>query len=467
MRKIGQFSILELILLKVLIGMTNVDLAQAFSKHINEKGNQVLDVCVSIEDLLQFLMNDENGNLPDIILMSTDVASKLSDKRLEFLADCIVTIRDRFPKIKFIILANEKAGHPFLAELVSIGIYNIFLTSSKKISLDELLETAENPLTFSEIKFLRVVNKEIPWRRGSLQSQPNEVQINITKKYENGDQLREEPNRKPILSPKVGEFREASLLNHIDEEDFLQEYLPTKEKEKVVIQDKIIGAVFVGIVGVEKNTGSTHLSLLLANFLNNRGLRVAVIEANNSNDFFSVEYVYEGGRGYTSKKEMFNIDGIDHYKSIGKLNFSELVHQYDFIILDIGQKENTQYFEEFFRAHIKIVTSHASEWKRDKLMDFLLSYQEYDQQNWHLVLPFADSQTLEDIEKETLLFPYSIPTHSDPYQRSEELNMVFEDMLQENLPTLQGAAKQSAVWLYGGLSILVLVFIVIAITFFK
>lgn len=450
--------------MNVLIAMANEQVAEAFSKHIKEREHHVPEVCVSIEDLIEYLMNEEKGKLnpPDAILMSSDIAQKMEDRRLEFLSNCLLTIREVFPNVQFIILATEKVGHPFLSELVSIGIYNIFLTTTKKYKVAELLDSIKTPKTFTDVKELREIDTSIPWRNPHSQQQPQKIEI--ATRYEKSTKQSEKrndinPEKKQI---KVDNGKE-DFLSLIDEEDLLFE-IPVKEK--IIVQQRLVGAVFIGVVGVEANTGSTHTSLLLANFLNNRGLNVALIEANNSNHLFEIEYVYEGGKGFTSTQNHFNIKGIDHYKGINQLNISDLIHQYDFIILDIGWNDNTDYFEEFFRSHLKIVTAHGTEWKRKNLLSFLKTFEEHEQDNWILAIPFIDSRTLGDVEKDTKLTTFSIPTQSDPYSNNKEIAMVFEDMLNKYLPTKKAEKPSTNVFVASGIAILIISFVVMAITFF-
>lgn len=466
---------------KVLLAIGNKELSRIFRNTFLKKAEHfiVLENEIYHQDFLEEIIQEEQ---PDILLLhhmlfTHETEDSVEQNILEFIRSLKIKYDD---SIRVTFLCDIPRGNQLLSKLVGLGVQDIF--NEDRIPQDQFLEQLMDKPRFANVEKFIVHNTTLsfenalytPIEEEQIQEEKNEDEEIILIKNEKKTDKELQKTKKELEKAKkeLAQVKEkekkkdhdTAALPHINEDELLEE-IPIREK--IVIEERIVGAMFVGIVSVEMNTGSTHLSLSLANFLNDRGLKVAVIEANNSNHFFSIEYVYEGGRGYTSDKEMFNIKGIDHYKSIQKLNIAELIHQYDFIILDIGHKENTDYFEEFFRAHIKIVTSHASEWKREKLMDFLLAHSEYDHQNWFLALPFADSQTLEDIEKETLLLPYSVPMNPDPYDSGKDLSKLFEEMLEGYLPTNKQTKKLSAIWLGSGISILVLFFFIIAVTLFK
>ncbi|PGT82222.1 hypothetical protein [Bacillus sp. AFS040349] len=414
---------------------------------------------------------------PDILIVHDYyLESEATDKKereeewLTFLKRIRVEYDD---SIRVVFLCERPKGDPFLSYLVNINVLDIFNTRS--IDLVEMIDQLKDKPRFSRVSKFVIKNQKINY------DSPEEDEIetsddsldeieDIIEEVENQTEKKEKKVKKEKKEKKSKPDRESedkilTAITQIDEEEL---FIDVPVKETVVVKERLVGAVFVGVVGVESNTGSTHTSLLLANFLNNRGLRVAVIEANQTEHLFQIEYAYEGGRGYVSIQDKFSIKGIDHYKSIKELNIPELIHQYDFIILDIGEMGKTDYFDEFFRSHIKIVTAHGSEWKRNELITFLNSLKQHEQENWTLAIPFVDQVTLSDIEKDTELKAFSIPTQSDPYEQSNEITNVFEEMLTSYLPSKKVENKPISLLVGGGISaVVVSLLVIVAITFFK
>ncbi|MCP1161427.1 hypothetical protein [Bacillus infantis] len=413
---------------KVIVAMHNPSFANGMKMNIDKiEGYTVVDVLVSEEDLVK-LLETTTENLFGLILTS-DLAKKLNDYRLDYLSDLLLTIRERYPELKIVILASEKLGHPFLAELVDMGIYNIFLRQEdRNQTVLDILKCFEVGKSFSEVSRLRDIDTDIPWRR--LKSGPNRITIETNeKKQEEG---KEGIGKAKAFIGKLSDSKKAiPNSTEVDGEASIQ---PITIKEKIIIKDRLIGSMFIGITSVERSSGCTHLSLILANYLKEKGYKVAIVEANRSEDFFKIEYAYEGGGSYQNTTSDFKLKGITHYKNIDELNVAQLINSYEFVILDIGNEANTDLFEEFFRCHIKIVTAHGSEWRRESIERFMDRHNYMEKDDWLLAIPFPEAESLEDIQKETKLKTFAIPAHASPYESRRETNAALDDMLKGLIP---------------------------------
>ncbi|MBV6717207.1 hypothetical protein [Paenibacillus chitinolyticus] len=204
-------------------------------------------------------------------------------------------------------------------------------------------------------------------------------------------------------------------------------------KEKLLLMETIIGSILVALIGAEHSVGTTHTTLLLANYLTRKGYSVAVIEASEKNDFAALEYAYEGRKGFTSSERMFEMRGADYYKAGLRVDLSEF-KEYDYILLDLGDYQDTEYFEEFKRAHVQIVVGHGSEWRQKRLYEFSRANERLDQSNYIYCVPFVDKIVLQDINEELSEGKvFSVPAHPDPYKAKKETDALFDTLMKDYL----------------------------------
>jgi len=358
-----------------------------------------------------------------------------------------------------LIAAGRTPGDPAVSKLVGLGIYDII---NPKIQEDyEEEEQEENSIGVEneeyedlEIDYVSLLETQLSNKASYAEASRWHVDIDF-----------EITNPAPVKENKlIRKDVKQNTFPEFDEEEFLDE-IPVKEK--VIIKDRIVGSIFISVIGLERNTGATHLSLLIGNFLKKKGLKVAVIEANNSEDLSTIESAYEGGP-YQTKEKMFNIRGVDYYKNIQTLNIPEIINKYNFIILDIGSEDNTEHFEEFFRSHVQIVTASGAIWKREKIELFQSAYQDLKYENIILAIPFADKYILDDLSKETdFLEIVSIPVHSDPFENNKETSELLNELLKNFLPGIKDGQTVSTKILYAILTVTVAILITIAFLFFK
>ncbi|RLZ15025.1 hypothetical protein, partial [Proteus mirabilis] len=142
------------------------------------------------------------------LIVITDLAYKLNDKRLEYLSDVLLSIRTRHSEIRTVVLSNESEGHPLLAELVNMGIYNIFVRSATNstISIVDIMNCFEKSKEFAEVAKYREYSKDIAWRK--IDNGGNEISVKTER--------RTIPTNKKERGLK-GEDQEKSGVNQNDE----------------------------------------------------------------------------------------------------------------------------------------------------------------------------------------------------------------------------------------------------------
>ena len=241
----------------LIIATPNIELAQGLKKQIELKEYKVISIEITIEHLLETIeKNETSNNTVYGIIMTSDIARKLKDKRLEYLSDSLLTIRERHSHIRFILLANEPEGHPFLAEVFSMGIYNIFRKGKDELSVDIFLRYLERPKTFSDASIYRKVTIEVPWRR-EVETGPRTIVIENKGKTQLEESETNEKKTKIDILSKEKEIKE-----------------PVQEEQKVIPVSKHT----VGILSLSKKSGSTFLTGSFAKSLAEHGITVSVLE---------------------------------------------------------------------------------------------------------------------------------------------------------------------------------------------
>jgi hypothetical protein len=264
--------------------------------------------------------------------------------------------------------------------------------------------------------------------------------------------------RETVRKEKSSQQIDSSLMEHIESLQLQQPLV----REKQTLVETIIGTIVISCLGVEKTAGTTHTALLVANYFAKQGRRVAIIEANQNEDFALIETAYHSGTDrYTHSS--FSIQGVDHYKSSYRYDIAELLEMnYDYIILDLGSYLETTFLEEFYRSHVQIIVGHGIEWRQPKLLEFALAHDHRDQSKWIYTVPLAEEQVIKDIRQELQEgLVYAIPHHPDPYRTQKNTEIVLGQFLKEYIGRKR--KKNSLTLLYSGLATAILVIIALVI----
>lgn len=203
------------------------------------------------------------------------------------------------------------------------------------------------------------------------------------------------------------------------------------KETKLPIGKYQIGPVIVAVTGVCRGAGTTHTALMIANYLAYRNAKVAIVEANDSQDFARIESAYEGLKEPEYRTGKFVIHDIEYYKFDPSTDLvSLLLETYTYIVLDIGCYIENKWFEEFVRAHHQIVVASGSEWRQHELLKFHKSYPYTVQNRCIYAIPFAQEQTITDIRRAiTNSQVISIPCHSDPFVMNQAIADFMEPIL--------------------------------------
>ncbi|MEK4439028.1 hypothetical protein [Paenibacillus sp. FSL K6-2862] len=200
------------------------------------------------------------------------------------------------------------------------------------------------------------------------------------------------------------------------------------------VRDRLIGTIIIAITGVEKGVGCTHTSLLIANYLAKQKFSVALIEANESNEYKEIEASYEGVDSELLSTTSFYIDGVHFFKNQNNIDVIPLLSgEYAYIVLDLGNYVVTESYTEFLRANVQIVVGSSRDWKHHKIDEFIDSQIYLNQSNWRICLALADKQDVKDLRKKwNRRQLYTIPYFPDPFDSSDIIEDSLESMLKIN-----------------------------------
>lgn len=232
-------------------------------------------------------------------------------------------------------------------------------------------------------------------------------------------------------------------------------------QERIILKDRIIGTILVAVMGVESKVGSTHQSILIANYLKRKGYSVGLVEANGSSDFTAIENAYEGTQDFKSNHIHFSIEGVEYYKNNSKIDMNHLVTLgHDYLILDIGGFEESEWSKEFYRASVNIVVGAGSEWRQGKIRRFRDIHKKMDQSNWVYCVPFVENLSIQDIRKELPgNLVYRIPPHADPYKHQSDTDSVLNKLMKSYMGDSKKISSKSL--LYGVLGLCIVIIIVL------
>lgn len=206
---------------------------------------------------------------------------------------------------------------------------------------------------------------------------------------------------------------------------------------KARVKDRVIGYITIGVIGAGKGVGTTHTSILLANYLAGRNESVAIVEAGESYAFSRIERTYEGVEdGTILRTASFEIDGVVFYKFTDNLNMLDLLGEgFKYIVIDFGAFDDTEWFEEFQRCQIQIVVGSGAVWKQPDMLRFFRLNKFAHPENWNICIPMCEEITLKDMKKDLPVAPKSIftlPYHPEPFEKADKHADSFDQLFEFN-----------------------------------
>ncbi|MGY3386802.1 hypothetical protein ACVWZB_004756 [Paenibacillus polymyxa] len=242
--------------------------------------------------------------------------------------------------------------------------------------------------------------------------------------------------KKPSIPklPKLPKLNLPSTQHTLDPADTVDLDLVNPEN-RVVYRDQVVGTAIVSVMGISPGVGTTHTSILIANYLARQKERVAVVEVCDSYAFARLERSYHGvPDGTILETDHFEAFDVYYFKSSDDLDLSLLFAEgFTFIVLDLGTQDSGEGIKEFFRSSIPVLVGGGAEWKQQDIYRFCRQYKKRNQSNWNIAVPLVEKETISDIKKRmetTVKQIVALPYHPDPFDDQSDTDHALKSLLQ-------------------------------------
>lgn len=217
--------------------------------------------------------------------------------------------------------------------------------------------------------------------------------------------------------------------------------------EKLVIKSEIkqvVSKVMVGVCGTGSRMGTTHAAVLAANFLRNRGFRVALVERNPSGTFGAIRESFE----QPEYESGFSVNNVDYFASCTDDVLNMVAGRaYNFIILDMGASGGAD-MVEFNRCEKKLIICGSKPWETERLGDVFSLFPEDVLKGYHYLFNFTAEGNRDAIRKGMGVLRKNV--HFTAYTPDPFHSSVFADgdeIFAEYMPVMETGKKR----LFGGL----------------
>ncbi|PQP80363.1 hypothetical protein C0Q44_28545 [Paenibacillus sp. PCH8] len=405
-------------------------------------------------DSLDFFISQWESVESEILILTENVV-----KNTESFEKLLHNVKTNYPYVKMVFLYFRDADD-FVRRLTDIGLicisYNALDVGVIEMRIKGELGQVPEVNTHTETEVAeKVTTDSVMFKRSEVDETLRDSTTEESEESSGSRQPMDEPGNVSIV--EVGNTRKASdkllkvlankgnefktFLNKrnkqsstLDIEGLNFDAVFNQSRNKVKVRDRYIGTAVIAVTGVEKGVGCTHTALMIANYLAKQKFSVALVEANESNEYKEIEAAYEGVDADLLNTVSFFINGVHYYKNESCIDMISLLSgNYSYIILDLGCYDTTSSFNEFLRANLQIVVGGSSEWKQNKIYTFFQSQIHLDQSKWRLCLPLAEKDSIKDISKKMDRRKiYRIPYFPDAFDLTSEIDGVMENILKVN-----------------------------------
>ncbi len=316
-------------------------------------------------------------------------------------------LRFKKERLQVIIFAPDKfPGDLWISRIVQFGIYDIINPKSSDVNikeylLEQLIKVTEQPSTYADV---------LHWDNNQRSKvQDISVSTHFAESKENNSAF-DTPSDFPIPEQKVEVI----------------------EKTVTITQNNIMGVVTIAVAGTLHRIGTTHLCIMIAEYLKSVNYNVALAELHESNHFYCISQSYDDVKNEDDK---YILDEITFYPYNSKLSISEiLLDDYDYVILDMGLYSECDR-NEFRRADLKLLVNGAKEWEIQFLRDIMHENSKYLAKYYYL-FNFCNHETLSYVQKIWKGYQVNkIPYMPNPFlYQDTEVTEYFDKLLKNIIP---------------------------------
>lgn len=182
------------------------------------------------------------------------------------------------------------------------------------------------------------------------------------------------------------------------------------------------------LCGLRPCSGTTHTTILLANYLRAKRLKVAVYDMSGKQSLNEIEMVYEG-LGHMPKEAVFKIKQVTYYTDRSIENLMEAgIQGYDYILVDGGV-----YGQEGSLVRIAnrvILVTMTALWHQVKTLQTLSTMQGSWRKKTVLVMPLTEDEEVAFYRKHCQLPTFSMAMAPDPFVHSKEVDLIWDRLME-------------------------------------
>lgn len=196
-----------------------------------------------------------------------------------------------------------------------------------------------------------------------------------------------------------------------------------KRSQKNLPENRILG-----VTGLGRGTGVTHLCIMMANY--ESGVcqkKTAVLEWGHQESYKRLQSICLG----EEREGACRILDVDYYLGADNRKLSECIRSgYQSIIIDFGvRKEDCR--ADFLRCSHTFVLASLSEWQIGAFWDFYRKEEKAENRSWTYLTAFGSEETRTKINKRLKLSMERVPLSIDAFVITRELMAWFSHLLKE------------------------------------
>ncbi|APC08580.1 hypothetical protein [Neomoorella thermoacetica] len=219
-----------------------------------------------------------------------------------------------------------------------------------------------------------------------------------------------------------------------------------RERERVVIEERLIGGVTITVTGAAPGLGCTHTALAISAFLARQGHQVALVEDSQSpvlRDYLNVTGASDGrveGARTIKGFDVFpgDITGVDEERGTGFI-FDRVLPvlregNYQYVVRDLGFVDSAR-VREALRSNLAVLVASAARWRWGDLVKV------ENLSSFRLALVAPGGRETKEVQKIPEVKAYVIPYQPDPFNIHGES---LAELLQPVLP--RSRQKKKPFW---------------------
>ncbi|WP_054943706.1 hypothetical protein [Paenibacillus ihuae] len=231
-------------------------------------------------------------------------------------------------------------------------------------------------------------------------------------------------------------------------------------KDRILLQDRIIGNVVIAVAGTDRRSGTTYNAIQIASYIASENHEVACVELLNQSINPSV-FKYWNSTNKEAKKldRGFHVSGVDFFPNSDFENYIRILNAgYKYVVVDLGQivvhgdKQSIEgtYFKEFLRANLTLISSGSALWDTQSLIQFL---DRLFVNSWtktcNIMVNLADTKGFEELtgiftkkERKELQLNFMMNSfNSNPFENNRDISDVLSNLLNPVLPMKEKKRK--------------------------